>query len=89
MLQLRVGDRNFLLPPEGVATIMSALRDCEVMGENHVGSGKGTQGYDNSYVPLVYKPKVLSDALPLKPVDQDLIDTIKLTMKLNDYKPPT
>jgi hypothetical protein len=88
MLQLRVGDRQFLISPEGVATIMGVVKDCEVMGEKHIGTNKGTQGYDNSYVPIVYKPTVLSEALPCKPVDEDLIDTIKLTMKLNDYKPP-
>ena len=89
MLQLRVGECQFLIPPDRLATIMATLRGCEVMGEKHIGTNKGTQGYDNAYVPLVYKPKVLSGALPCKPVDQDLIDTIKLTMKLNDYKPPT
>ena len=87
MLQFRVGDRQFLISPEGVAKIMDVVKDCEVMGEKHVGTYKGTQGYGNAYVPLVYKPTVLSEALPCKPVDQDLIDTIKLTMKLNDYAP--
>ena len=89
MLQLRVGGHEFLLSPEGVATIMQAVKDCEVLETKHVGSGKGTQGYDLSYVPIVYKPRLLRDALKCAPVDQDLIDTIKLTMKLNDYKPPT
>jgi hypothetical protein len=89
MFQLRVGSNNFLLPPDRLAILMATLKGCEVMDEKHVGTDKGTQGYDNAYVPLVYKPTVLSEALPCKPVDQDLIDTIKLTMKLNDYKPPT
>ena len=56
------------------------------MDEKHVGSDKGTQGYCNAYVPLVYKPK-LATTLECLPIDVDLIDTIKLTMKLNDYKP--
>jgi len=88
MLQLRVGDCQFLLPPEGLATIMETLKGCEVMGEKHMGTDKGTQGYMNSYVPIVYKPR-LQAALQCQPVDEDLIETIKLTMKLNDYKPPT
>jgi hypothetical protein len=88
MLQLRVGDKNFLLPPEGLSTIMETLKGCEVMDEKHVGTDKGTQGFMNSYVPIVYKPR-LQTVLQCQPVDDDLIDTIKLTMKLNDYKPPT
>ena len=48
MLQLRVGECQFLIPPEGVAAIMSVVKDCEVMGEKHIGTNKGTQGYDNA-----------------------------------------
>lgn len=87
MLQLRVGAKNFLLTPDKLATIVDALKGCEVMDEKHVGTDKGTQGYSNSYVPLVYQPKQLPEHLSCLPIDQDLIDTIKLTMKLNDYKP--
>lgn len=87
MLQLRVGAHNFLLTPEKLGVIMSTVKGCEVMSEKHVGTDKGSQGYSNSYVPLVYAPKNLSEVLKCEPVDQDLIDTIKLTMKLNDYKP--
>jgi len=87
MLQLRVGGNNFLLPPDRLAAIMETLSGCEVLEEKHVGTDKGTQGYGNAYVPVVYKPK-LSRSLLCEPIDDDLIDTIKLTMKLNDYKPP-
>lgn len=87
MLQLRVGAHEFLLTPEKLGVIMGAVKGCEVMSEKHVGTDKGTQGYSNSYVPLVYTPKQLPEVLKCQPVDQDLIDTIKLTMKLNDYKP--
>jgi len=87
MLQLRVGAHEFLLTPEKLAVIVDTVRGCEVISEKHMGTGKGTQGYSNSYVPLVYTPKQLSEVLKCQPVDQDLIDTIKLTMKLNDYKP--
>ncbi len=86
MLQLNVGSKAFLLTPDKLATIMATLKGCEVMDTKHVGADKGTQGYGNSYVPIVYEPK-LSEALTCTPIDQDLIDTIKLTMKLNDYKP--
>ena len=87
MLQLRVGGHEFLLSPDKLAVIVDTLRGCEVMDTKHVGSWKGTQGYDNSYVPIVYTPRLLSESLKCAPVDEDLIDTIKLTMKLNDYKP--
>jgi hypothetical protein len=87
MLQLRVGAKNFLLTPDKLAMVVDTLRGCEVIDEKHVGTDKGTQGYSNSYVPLVYTPKSLPDTLSCQPIDQDYIDTIKLTMKLNDYKP--
>ena len=87
MLQLRVGENEFLLSPEAVHIIMQTVKDCEVLDSKHVGTNKGTQGYSNAYVPIVYKPKILRDVLKCKPVDDDLIDTIKLTMKLNDYAP--
>lgn len=89
MLQLRVGSNEFLLSPDKLASIVGMLKGCEVIDTKHVGSGKGTQGYDNSYVPIVYTPRLLNESLKCVPVDEDLIDTIKLTMKLNDYKPPT
>lgn len=87
MLQLRVGEENFLLTPEQLSVIMGAVKGCEVIGEKHVGTDKGSQGYLNSYVPIVHTPKQLSEVLKCRPVDQDLIDTIKLTMKLNGYTP--
>ena len=87
MLQLRVGAHDFLLTPEKLGVIMGAVKGCEVMSEKHVGADKGSQGYTNAYVPLVFSPKNLPEVLKCQPVDQDLIDTIKLTMKLNDYKP--
>jgi hypothetical protein len=85
MLQLRVGSREFLLTPDKLATIMTTLKGCEVIDEHHVGTDKGTQGYGNSYVPVVYTPS-LKTTLTCQPIDEDLIDTIKLTMKLNDVK---
>lgn len=87
MLQLRVGAHDFLLTPEQLGVIMGAVKGCEVMSEKHVGTDNGTQGYSNSYVPLVYTPKNLPEVLKCQPVEQDLIDTIKLTMTLNSYKP--
>jgi hypothetical protein len=57
------------------------------MSEKHVGADNGSQGYNNSYVPLVYAPKNLPEIFKCQPVEQDLIDTIKLTMTLNGYKP--
>ena len=83
--QLRVGSKEFLVTADQLADVMAILENCEYMGEHHVGKGKGSQGYDNSYVPVVRKPR-LRDVLMCLPVDDDLIDTIKLTMKLNDIR---
>lgn len=88
MLQLRVGSKEFLLCPDKLTAIIDVLKGCEVMDEVHVGQDKGSQGYGNAYVPVVYKPNLKSTLMCL-PVDDDLVDTIKLTMKLNDIKPRT
>ena len=84
--QLRIGSKEFLVPAEKIADLMAAIEDCEIMDELHVGTDKGSQGYGNAYVPVVHKP-VLKNVLLCMPVDENLIDTIKLTMKLNDIKP--
>ena len=61
--------------------LTDTLACAEYLTETHVGTNMGSQGYQNAYVPIV-KPVVPHDLLTVSPVNQDFIDTIKLSMKL-------
>jgi ribosome-interacting GTPase 1 len=63
-------------------TIIDVLADAEHLTETHVGNNLGSQGYQNSFVPVI-KPVVANDLFNVMAINQDYIDTIKLTMKLN------
>jgi ribosome-interacting GTPase 1 len=64
-------------------TIIDTLADAEHLTETHVGTNLGSQGYQNSFVPVI-KPVVANDLFNVMAINQDYIDTIKLTMKIND-----
>jgi hypothetical protein len=59
------------------------LSFAEHLTETHVGNNKGSQGYQNAFIPVI-KPVVTHELFTVSPVNQDYIDTIKLTMKLDD-----
>jgi hypothetical protein len=59
------------------------LSSAEHLSETHVGNNLGSQGYQNAYVPTI-KPVVTHELFMVAPMNQDYIDTIKLTMKIND-----
>jgi ribosome-interacting GTPase 1 len=64
-------------------TIIDVLADAEHLTESHVGTNLGSQGYQNSFVPVI-KPVVANDLFNVMAINQDYIDTIKLSMKIND-----
>jgi len=47
-----------------------------------VGAKKGSQGYDNAYVPTVER-KPTHEWLQAAVMPDDFVDAVKLTMKLN------
>lgn len=66
-----------------MALLLSAVQDAEQLSEKHVGNQKGSQGYNNAYIPTV-EVKQPHEWLGVHIVADDFIDTIKLTMKLDN-----
>jgi hypothetical protein len=62
--------------------LMTAVQDAYQMSEKHVGTNKGSQGYNNSYVPTI-EIKQPHDWLVVNPVADDFVDATLLAMKLD------
>jgi hypothetical protein len=70
-----------LLTQHQLEILMTAVQDAELLGETHVGSGKGSQGYQNSYNPTI-ETKQPHEWLSVLCVADDFVDATKLAMKL-------
>ena len=79
--QVIVSGKNILLTQHQLEILMTAVQDAEQIGEKHVGTGKGSQGYQKSYVPTI-EAKQLHEWLNVLCVAEDFIDATKLAMKL-------
>ena len=79
--RLTVNGNNILVDARQLEIIVDTLTSAEHLTETHVGNNLGSQGYQNSFIPLI-KPVVANDLFLVAPINQDYIDTIKLTMKL-------
>jgi hypothetical protein len=62
--------------------LLTAVQDADQISERHVGTGKGSQGYSNSYIPTI-EVKQPHEWLQVHIVAEDFVDATKLTMKLN------
>ena len=81
--KLTVNGHNILLDVRELNILIDMLSSAEHLTETHVGNNQGSQGYQNAYVPVI-KPVVPHELFTVSPMNQDYIDTIKLTMKIND-----
>jgi len=81
--KLTVNGSSILVDALQLEIITDTLSDAEHLTESHVGANQGSQGYQNAFVPLI-KPVVTHELFTVAPISQDYIDTIKLTMKVND-----
>lgn len=81
--KVSVSGTTLILTEAQMALLLTAVQDAEQLSERHVGNNKGSQGYSNSYVPTV-EVKQPHDWLQAYIVTDDFIDTIKLTMKLDN-----
>ena len=84
--RLTVNGNNILVDARQLEILVDTLTGAEHLTETHVGTNQGSQGYQNSFIPLI-KPVVANDLFLVAPINQDYIDTIKLSMKLNDKLP--
>ena len=78
----RVLDENLILSPEDFEIIAAVVRRSERMDEEHVGKGKGTTGYDKSYIPKVSEPK--TDTLRADILDDATYDAYKALTKMRE-----
>ena len=62
--------------------LLTAVQDAEQLAEKHVGNHKGSQGYQNSYIPTV-EVKQPHEWLGVTIVADDFVDATKLAMKLD------
>lgn len=81
--KLTVNGHNVLVDAGQLEILTDMLSHAEHLTETHVGNYQGSQGYNNAYVPII-KPVVTHELFTVSPVNQDYIDTVKLTMKLDD-----
>jgi hypothetical protein len=62
--------------------LMTAVQDAYQLAEKHVGNGKGSQGYNNAYIPTI-EVKQPHEWLGVTLVADDFVDATLLAMKLD------
>jgi aerobic-type carbon monoxide dehydrogenase small subunit (CoxS/CutS family) len=81
--RLTVNGSQLLLDIHQLESVIDILATTEQLTESHVGANQGSQGYQSAFVPVI-KPVVTHEIFTVAPVNQDYIDTIKLSMKLDN-----
>jgi aerobic-type carbon monoxide dehydrogenase small subunit (CoxS/CutS family) len=81
--RLTVNGSQLLLDIHQLESVIDILATTEQLTESHVGANQGSQGYQNAFVPVI-KPVVPNDLFHVGAINQDYIDTIKLSMKLTE-----
>ena len=80
--KVMVSGATLILNEAQMALLLTAVQDAEQLAEKHVGNHKGSQGYNNAYVPTV-EVKQPHEWLQVHIVADDFIDATKLAMKLD------
>ncbi len=80
--KVSVSGTALLLTQYQLEILMTAVQDAEQLSEKHVGTGKGSQGYNNAYIPTL-EVKQPHDWLTVTLVADDFIDATELAMKLD------
>jgi hypothetical protein len=79
--QISMCGRNVVLTEAQLETLITAVQDADHLSEKYVGSGAGSQGSGNNYVPVIER-KLLHDWLQVQVMQDDYVDAVKLSMKL-------
>lgn len=79
--KVSVSGAKLLLTQHQLEILMTAVQDAEQLGEKHVGNDKGSQGYNNAYVPML-EVKQPHDWLSASIVAEDYVDAVRLSMKV-------
>ena len=80
--KVSVSGVTLILEQTQLDTLMTAVQDAYQISEKHVGTNKGSQGYNNSYVPTL-EVKQPHEWLGVTLVAEDFIEATKLAMKLD------
>lgn len=80
--QVAISGKSIIMNDHQLALLMTAVQDADQITERHVGNYKGSQGYNNAYVPAI-ESKQPHEWLQVMVMADDFVDAIKLTMKLN------
>ena len=78
-----VNNRRCLFTAEQLEQFIDVLSYAEMYDEVYVGTGKGTCGSNNNYMPVI-KPVAVDEWFDAKVMRDDFVDTIKLRMKLDE-----
>ena len=81
--KMTINGHHVLVDVGQLEILTDMLSSAEHLTETHVGNNLGSQGYQNAFVPVI-KPVTTHEIFVVSPVNQDYIDTIKLSMKIND-----
>ena len=84
--KITVSGAPLILTQHQLEILMTAVQDAQQVGEKHVGNGKGSQGYNNAYVPTI-EIKQPHDWLGATLVADDFVDSIVMAMKLDTGEP--
>jgi hypothetical protein len=81
--KVAVSGVQLILDQNQLEILTTAVQDALQFAEKHVGTGKGTQGYGNSYIPTL-EVKQPHEWLGVTIVADDFVDATKLAMKLEN-----
>lgn len=82
---VKINDRKMLLTAAQVEDLVELIADSEYYHEEYMGPDKGTMGSNNAYEPRV-RPCNVDEWFDAKVMRDDMIETIKLRMKLEKEK---
>ena len=77
-----VSGRKVVLTLEQLNLFIEAMDGAELLTEKYVGANAGTQGHNNTYIPVI-EPKAPHEWLNTSIMTVHFFETIKLTMKLH------
>ena len=80
----RVLDERILLTLEDFTLLTNIMRRSERLGEEHVGKGKGSSGYDLAYVPKIDPPT--TELLRCETIDDDTYSAYKVMTAIRTNK---
>lgn len=78
-LQIDISGKKILLTEAQLSVLLTAVQDAEMLGEKHMGSGLGSQGYQKSYIPIIER-KHPHEWLTTTVVCNEFIESTKLIM---------